>query len=938
MENWRHWARSEWNDALVSAVFTARDNLATPITRIDTTSKFLRNVAGDPSADPKEIRSHFVNLFKGNVWEVRRQFDYRRQTYLWFPFLSELPFFAQLYLTLLVSSADEGTHDIGDFRRRFVKLLGLPSDSSWPLGGIPELWRAAESWSRQTIRKDTRQLILPDPGIETIIGYSKRLAFPSYRDQVQLAALLTSKRLNEESPFARINKEVLGFQRRFSPRFLEEYRLFKSLVDSGDRKRAIQTPFWGALQDTAWEHDSQPAAQTDESRFLLELDVSDPYCPNLLLLTNKPISESSQEWRSERRRHLIGEHKYELVSTGGAGSVANKILNLQSTRHLLRDQNIVSGLEEGILLFAQDELGRWVTTPKSIEGPFWIVCRDHLWNRIGEALRRAKSAATFHTNIPDAAGWGLIGSLTMTEAIRAMLRACLPEHDSFDLHLMQPRIRLRNALVLPEGTLFLARLLPYAAREECDSMTWSVTLDTGEIRGPYEMIPRNQAGSAFEFSKSEVDEIAAPAEIELNAVGSDGRVIERKRFRTTPACHGMDYRQVNDLKGWLETGANGQMVPALGEPRPGRIQDASSSPDVRPLVRETFSAPEVIRTVFDQIPKRFVDLLEILVAGFSRAATISLPDFFDITQRVCDLDSRATWMAIQGLIDNGVIRHLHSRRWHGTCLMAVRPLAEVTAVDDRVTLRVTGLVSASFRRQLEHVGRAFGAEVVTLASMDGSSIGRIELGLASPQEAERFAQRMDLPLRVNRAPGIEGILGWREIFATGNDQPTGDVSIWDESAACFVDRDLDQSLNTKLQRWKTTGQQPLYVLTHGFFTWTTRSRHWALMARRALVQRRIGGVNHAGGVRLDSSEYCLPPVVAAMVVRHGAGAVVRDAAGRAYYGPGRAWSPANSLTSWICDGIYGRQDIALERLQTARSRKRPHAHRRMSSLETKLTR
>ena len=163
----------------------------------------------------------------------------------WKPSAPDLPFFAQLYLSVMVAGADETTHDIGNFRARLAKMLDAPEAAHLQLDGLPVLWRAAAQWTHKTARRSTRRLVLPHPGHETLIGYSKRLAFPGFRDQKRLAELLRDRGLTAHSPAIRIIQAVS--RPSISSRVGSKKSLanFKALYRRSEHGRALGSPFWG---------------------------------------------------------------------------------------------------------------------------------------------------------------------------------------------------------------------------------------------------------------------------------------------------------------------------------------------------------------------------------------------------------------------------------------------------------------------------------------------------------------------------------------------------------------------------------------------------------------------------------------------------------------------------------------------------------------------
>src|SRR5450830_342764 len=80
---WSHWKLSQWNDALVDAVFTKRSDTSFEIVRIDATNRLLVSaVAGSPNS-AEEIRQTFLNSFPKTRSPLSRLFDAPSQTRNW---------------------------------------------------------------------------------------------------------------------------------------------------------------------------------------------------------------------------------------------------------------------------------------------------------------------------------------------------------------------------------------------------------------------------------------------------------------------------------------------------------------------------------------------------------------------------------------------------------------------------------------------------------------------------------------------------------------------------------------------------------------------------------------------------------------------------------------------------------------------------------------
>ncbi len=285
---WRSWSKVEWNDALVDAVFRRRP-AGTIIRRIDTTQSWMARIAGANEAQGDAVRAAFLSMFQGFRLSARALFSPARLTRGWAPDSTQLPFFAELYLSLIVASADERTADLGRYRERLAELTGIGAGA---LVGheLPRLWQKAALWSTSTNAVDVARLVLPSPGNEAIIGIAKRLAFPGYLDQQRLATLIARTGLDDRAPvielLAALHAELTGF----SDHFQAEFREFRNRYQL-DPLDAARTPFWQALQEISWARGD--LSKCTNGVLDLDLDPSDPHVARLTVLVTGTIGPAA---------------------------------------------------------------------------------------------------------------------------------------------------------------------------------------------------------------------------------------------------------------------------------------------------------------------------------------------------------------------------------------------------------------------------------------------------------------------------------------------------------------------------------------------------------------------------------------------------------------------------------------------------------------------
>lgn len=275
--SWQNWNLSEWNEALIESVFFEEKQFGSKLSRIDASSRFLCKATKDTNCTPEEAKSKFLNSFGDTVGLIRWQFRW--------PGPNKLPAkpdvypacFAALYLSLLAASADNETSGIGDFRQRFADILRFIEPHSVDLSGLPKMWEHISQWSqiRFESKKDCAVLVIPKPAShEKLIGISKRIAFPTYKDELFLRKILLNNNLSGDSAFSEVIKAISLNIRNFnSSNFEEEFKVFFRYCHQSNFKEAYESPFWGAIKDISIEQENENAKTKGINN--LSIDISD---------------------------------------------------------------------------------------------------------------------------------------------------------------------------------------------------------------------------------------------------------------------------------------------------------------------------------------------------------------------------------------------------------------------------------------------------------------------------------------------------------------------------------------------------------------------------------------------------------------------------------------------------------------------------------------
>ena len=275
MNSWRDWDLRSWNEHLLKHFFGLREDFPTPVVSLLVTAETLARCAGAAQAEAKAVQKTFEDRV---VASVRRSgsllddaADYEGS--LGPPHPARPPrFVAHLLFTCIAASlSSEEMRDEGSFLLRLSKLCDdqLPEASR---AKLPRLWENLRTWLAWN--KDRyRQLILPDPGGWTRIGYSVKLAFPDRRDQRVLAELLHGAGLAmQDPPPGQVLSLVASHRNEFRDTFKLALDDFHRLYDAAGPNLSVRLGehrFWAAVREAALYGRSQAAEVDAAARFSL---------------------------------------------------------------------------------------------------------------------------------------------------------------------------------------------------------------------------------------------------------------------------------------------------------------------------------------------------------------------------------------------------------------------------------------------------------------------------------------------------------------------------------------------------------------------------------------------------------------------------------------------------------------------------------------------
>jgi len=281
-----------WNEKLLFHYFGVRDD-DSPVRSICVTAEELRVAAkvADKSAD--EVQQSFFQQIRGSLPAPKTgaAFEKRMASQKRVKVTGSNNLVPGGFVFLIASCLaaneviededNEGSGDliVRDFREVLARLLDVNDVAISKL--LASTWEDLQGYLNDepvvhfedggTVR--LRKLDLPNPGMETHIGYSKKIVFPSRRDQGKLIEKLKENDVVEMIPAVDdVLSVVARFKSTFSRAFQNAFEEFREMVRAGKGESVlIASPFWNAVLSACSNELLVQAASTNKYGILLHL-------------------------------------------------------------------------------------------------------------------------------------------------------------------------------------------------------------------------------------------------------------------------------------------------------------------------------------------------------------------------------------------------------------------------------------------------------------------------------------------------------------------------------------------------------------------------------------------------------------------------------------------------------------------------------------------
>lgn len=890
----------KWNCWLVQAVFRDHLDVLPEIRRIDATDGFLADAGGFD--DGETARRSFLDALPHTESGVRQLFA--TDVFCnWSPSNSDLPFYAQLHLTILASSTDEQLQDIGNFRWRLAQMLGLPTEKDYVSAGcLPWLWEKAQQWSQWRFERygDTRRLILPDPGYETIIGYAKGLAFPGFRDQTCLAEVLTDGRLDATSPLIRLRHSLQKRLQVFSPRFREEYSEFERRLDRGDWEGAQDTILWQTILETTW---ARAGGRSNSLRAgcRVEIDPIDPYDLGVWCYCRES-ADGGGGWTQDvmdRFDEMVTWRRTTDPSPGALFDWLRFKWNGFQYRSFIGDR-LGRALAEGCVGFAQHEDGRWVDTSALPDaGTVWLILHRSNTELLEAPTGGDRGAVVYRAPLPGGADWILFGPIKVNESIRRWFEEHMSTLDFFAPRLARSRLTVVDSIRRADGaSLYLPPIVP--AFRCSGARTGMAVFDDGSS---HELIPEDDR---LTLSGSTWGDPRPNFECHVVAKDRSGKELARGCFRFADRSAALEFKVVRIPANWLESGMGGRLQPFSLDPSAipdAEAEDHRASPRYgrRPLAATHATIGVPITTEIADVDERWWRTTEIFSAFFARRHAWPVGECAILLERLWG-SWREGWARLDDLVENGVLRLLHARHWSNRVVVAGLPVVVLARRPNVIEVRIVGLLSEAMRALVE---TKLGGKGLVLTSSDRSTAGCFLHHVEGMGPLDALLTETGWPLLTREVmsgltlPALDSVL-MTSVRSDLDGYTEHEKRTWSPQLRVFLPKSNAIQDLPRLEHWPAPRLQALFVLhRRNGEIWNTDCRTWALLALASEMSSTFGEVLSDGTLHLKDPSLSLPRPLSWCTLAIGGGVCFRQADGTRTYPSGDFWAPSAACERWI---------------------------------------
>lgn len=939
---WVKWSLSDWNAVLLRKVFFDKERLGFPITRINASDHFLAKCAEASEFERDDVKRAFIKAFGNTEEKIRRHFSVTSEVLAFSKSDGEPNFFAMLYLTLLVASADDMTHDIGNFRMRLPALL-LPVVMESPnLQHLPKFWERLRQWSikRACARNDCRVIELPNHGREKIIGISKRLAFPGFRDERILAKLMSDASVGGRSEYHQVDRAVSGRLSQFSANFKAEFDIFHKFLAKADFLNAFESDFWNAVRDISWEIRKEVAESAGV--FQLGLECDDPAFPTLYLLADA-IGVSSLASSGNASPFIDGLFLVSpiLNSEWKLGELAQ----IADTAKPLQRSSIWKCLQLGCIAFFPDAHGRLTTEGTYSEGYHsYFALKETIAKAFFERARDYNVKYTVISSSRMADGWKLVSIGPVSAQSMSRMLESLPEaaRNALGFGWRPPRPSWTGGAWFGQALLLSPASVPIVKMNGAVGGEYVITTRMGRDRiGMLE-----EVDDGFSIPTADLLSLNSLTNLTVRLdLGPQKVPVELSVPLIDKAPFGIA-GGLKDVSNWLCDGPGGTLSPAFW----GNGKDVQKFGQTARLKRPSWPVPQLAGSNvlgwgngaeldLDDIPQPLDWLCEALSLRFQcRTTPLSFSDLARHTEPTSVAAGTKRWRLTRLLTTSAWICSVERRASsHRSAVAAERTIA-LHHRDSSTVVRIVGMFTHAERAHIKAFLQA-GETVHRIGARMGMAVGAIEVQLVEPARIFAYALKFNLTilsLDEFAPPLAPSVCLPTPLPSSGRELASSEgLERWDFAARDWIPFERDGAPVPAGNIVRVAGfQKNAYWIFGSGWHWKTESEVWAFLLLLGATRTPVGVIAVNGDCKFNPMLRGVPQALARWWLHWGGGCIELASDGSIVFSGGSGVEIWKCFVGWngppekLVPGV----DIALRRRRTAlRSRSRDIQSRASSS-------
>ena len=920
--SWKHWDLAGWNQALLHEIFFDGTRLSLPLTRICASDNLLAQCTADQQPDHDAVRRAFIDSFGSTAHEVVKKFSWDRAAQQSAEGLGEPNYFAALFLTLLAATAEDTTHEFGDYRTRFSTLVLPVVLNSPPVKNLSKMWEHLRDWSVRRARRhgDCRVLQLPAKNHERIIGYSKRLVFPAYRDGLRLAEILAKLRVNTNPEFWRLRHAIQRERTIFSNSFLAEFDIFGRSIDCADNDGAFNSAFWGAVCELVWETTLKEERQA--GKYCLGIDMSDPGIPEFYLLADGTGAHRVTGAKSKLTLWFGGDYNYQLTHPSGTPWTMPALANAGRNSVGLARSKLWKSIGLGCAVFFRDSLGRMANIGVHDDGADACISL------------RSDLARDFAAQLPigtrpilaDGPGeWTLflllkVSSASLDRAIQSLPPAV---REAIGFGWRPPRPTFSGAAWF--GSALLVNPASDPIVQMAGATAGDFSMESGVVvRGNLEL-----CGDEFRLPRNALLETEACERLHVSLLDAQGHrrdatvsiissaPLGEMKFPALDRNWLCDGRggALGDMEGDDAASVDAPLVAAIGAAVPCFIRD-----DGEFGLQVSDEGSEVLCRPFDW-------LAEALALRFQRCANISFAELMKHLEPASIAAAAKPWAVRRLLLSAGWIVSLERVGSSATSFAAGSRSISIYSIGVRVVARIVGMLSRAERRTLAMA--LLPGETMRHLGAPGMSLGALELHLLHTARVGEIAApfKFDVIDKISFGPPLVTTLP--AALPAGRAWPSeGNLCRWDSGQMKWISLTGGEPRGLGTLVRVASFYRNKFWIDSGSSFWVTDSTVWAWILQLAALGEPIGRVTANGDCLFNRRLLGLPPSLCRWWLHWGGGSMSIAPGGSIVFSGRGGVDIWDDLSGWFEKDLGQNRtklDLAVERrLFALRLRRRTH--------------